>query len=172
MVSMDVAILILRVVIGLLFIGHGAQKLFGWFGGSGPTGTANWLGSLGLNPSKLWAIVAGLGEFLGGLGLVLGLFTPLAAAAIIGAMLMAIIKVHWANGLWVTKGGFEYPLVNLVVAGYIALVGPGLYALDTYLNITYPMPMTFYVALIATVLGVLMGLFSSRPTSQPQSQSA
>ena len=168
----DIAILILRGVVGLLFIGHGAQKLFGWFGGHGLTGTANWLGSLGLHPPKLWAIVAGLAEFLGGIGLVLGLFTPVAAAAIIGAMLMAIVKVHWANGIWVTNGGFEYPLLHLVVAAFISFVGPGLYALDTYLNITYPMPMTFYTALIAAVLGVLIGVSSSRSTPQPQSQSA
>ncbi|MER3457834.1 MAG: DoxX family protein, partial [Chloroflexota bacterium] len=79
MLDRDIAILILRVV-GLLFIGHGAQKLFGWFGGQGLAGTAQWLGSLGLQPARFWAVVAGLAELLGGIGLALGLFTPIAAA--------------------------------------------------------------------------------------------
>lgn len=172
MFSMDIAFLILRVVLGLLFVGHGAQKLFGWFGGPGLSGVANWFGSLSLNPPKFWALVAGLAEFLGGIGLALGLITPVAAAAIMGVMLMAIIKVHWANGIWLAKNGIEYPLVNLIVAAFIALFGPGVYALDQWLNLAYPMPMTFFIALAAVVIGVLLGLISGQTAAQSEAQSA
>lgn len=171
MLDRDIAILILRVV-GLLFIGHGAQKLFGWFGGQGLAGTAQWLGSLGLQPARFWAIVAGLAELLGGIGLALGLFTPIAAAAIIAVMLMAIIRVHWANGLWVSKGGMEYPLVNILVSAFIGLTGAGRYALDTALNITYPMPQTFWVALAVGVVGVIIGLVSGQRVARPQARAA
>lgn len=172
MLELDIALLILRIVIGLLFIGHGAQKLFGWFGGHGITGTANWLESLGLSPPKFWAIVSGSAEFFGGFGLVLGLFTPVAAALIIGVMLMAIIKIHWVNGLWITQNGMEYALLNAVVVALIGLVEPGRYALDSFLNIAYPMPMTFWIALAVVVIGVLIAVFSSRRMSQPEAQRA
>lgn len=171
MLNMDLGILVLRVVIGLLFIGHGAQKLFGWFGGHGLSGTAGWFASLGFNPPKFWALIAGLAEFLGGIGLVLGLLTPIAAAAIIGVMLMAIVKVHWPH-LWVTNNGFEYPLVNALVAAFLGLFGPGQYALDAYLNIAYPMPQTFYIALAVAVIGVIIGLITARRVAQPQPQAA
>ncbi len=171
MLSPDLATLVLRVVIGLLFIGHGAQKLFGWFGGYGIQGTANYLGSLGLNPPKFWAFAAGLAEFLGGLGLILGLLTPVAAAAIIGVMLMAIVKVHWEHGVWVSNNGIEHALTNLLIVAFIALVQSGQYTLDTYLNLSYPMPTTFLIALAVAVVGVLIGLISGggRMTeTQPQ----
>jgi putative oxidoreductase len=165
------ALLILRVVIGLLFVGHGAQKLFGWFGGHGLDGTADFFAGLGFVPGTLWALVAGLGEFLGGLGLALGLFTPVAAAAIIGVMLMAIIKVHWENGLWNQQGGFEYPLLNAVVASIIGLLPAGLYSLDSLLNINYPMPTTFWISLVVAIAGVIVGLSSGQVLTQPESES-
>jgi len=167
MLNLDAAILIPR-VLGLILAGHGAQKLLGWFGGHGIHGTAQWLETLRLNPARFWAVVAGLAELLGGLGLVLGLFTPIAAAAIFGVMLMAIVKVHWPNGLWVTQNGFEYPLVNAFIALFIGLVGPGRYALDTVLNIRYPMPLTFLIALVVSVIGVLLGLISGHPVLRTQ----
>ena len=172
MISMDLAISILRVVLGLLFIGHGAQKLFGWFGGYGLSGTAQFFESLGINPPKFWAFIAGAAEFLGGLGLALGLFTPLAAAAIIGVMLTAIAKVHWTHGLWINNNGAEYAIVNTLLATFLALFGPGLYALDQYLNITYPMPLTFLIGLAVAVAAVLVVLASGRRAAQVQPRSA
>lgn len=171
MFERDIAILILR-VIGLIFIGHGAQKLFGWFGGHGLAGTAQWLGSLGLHPARFWALVAGLAEFLGGIGLALGLFTPVAAAMIIGVMLAAIIRVHWSHGLWAAQGGLEYPLVNALVAAFIGLTGPGRYALDTLLSIYYPMPLTFWVALAVAVVGALLALVTGLRIFRPQAQAS
>lgn len=129
----NIGLLIIRLVIGVLFIGHGAQKLFGWFGGYGLKGTGGWFESIGMKPGVTMALFAGLAEFIGGILFALGLLTPLAGILIAGTMLMAIIKVHAPNGLWSTANGYEYNLTLLVVAIGIALIGPGQYALDTFL---------------------------------------
>ena len=168
MLTMDLGIFILRVVIGLLYIGHGAQKLFGWFGGKGVQATAKGYESLHLQPAKLWALLAGLAEFLGGAGLTLGILTPVAAALIIGAMLMAILKVHLPNGLWNQNRGFEYPLVNLVVAAFLGLFGPGAYALERYLRLSYPVDWAFVISLAVVVVVVLIGMVSGRLVTQSQ----
>ncbi|SFT13463.1 DoxX family protein [Paenibacillus sp. BC26] len=127
-------LLIIRVVIGLLFIGHGAQKLFGWFGGYGPKGTGGWMESIGMKPGVLMAVLAGLMELVGGALFAAGLFTPLAAALIALTMLGAIVKVHGKNGLWVTANGYEYPLVVLAVVIGVAFAGAGAYSLDALIN--------------------------------------
>src|SRR5437764_24885 len=120
---MSIGLFILRLVIGLLFMGHGAQKLFGTLGGGGPIGTGSHFESIGLRPGRRNALIAGLGEFGGGLLLLLGWFTPLGAALIIAVMVAAIWTVHAKNGLWATDGGFEYHLV--VIAAVFALAGVG-----------------------------------------------
>jgi putative oxidoreductase len=130
---MDLGLLIIRLVIGVLFIGHGAQKLFGWFGGYGLKGTGGWFDSIGMKPGVTMALLAGLTELFGGLLFALGLLTPLAGIMIAGTMLMAIIKVHAPNGLWSTANGYEYNLILLAVAIGMALIGPGQYALDVFL---------------------------------------
>jgi putative oxidoreductase len=168
MLSMDLGIFVLRLVIGSLYIGHGAQKLFGWFGGKGLRATAQGYESLHLHPAKFWAVLAGLSEFLGGAGLTLGIFTPMAAALIIGTMLMAILKVHLPNGLWNQNRGFEYPLVNLLVAAFLGLFGPGTYALERTLKLSYPMDLAFVISLAAVVVGVLIGMVSGRLVTQSQ----
>jgi putative oxidoreductase len=121
----DLALLALRLLIGLLFVGHGAQKLFGWFGGYGIAGTGAWMESIGLRPGKQMAALAGLSEAIGGLLLVVGLFLPVATVLIGGAMLIAIAKVHGQNGLWSQNNGYEYNLVLLVLVVALALLGPG-----------------------------------------------
>ena len=108
---MDLALVVLRLVVGLLFVGHGAQKLFGVFGGGGLEGTAGMFDNIGLRPGWLHARVAGTAEFLGGALLALGLFTPFAAAALIAVMTAAVITVHAPNGIWNTKQGYEFNLV-------------------------------------------------------------
>lgn len=130
---MNIGLLIIRLVIGVLFVGHGAQKLFGWFGGYGIKGTGGWFESLGMKPGAAMALLAGLAELIGGILIALGLLTPLAGIMIAGTMLMAIIKVHAPNGLWATTNGYEYNLTLLAVAVGIALIGPGQYALDAIL---------------------------------------
>lgn len=123
-------LLIIRAVIGLLFVGHGAQKLFGWFGGYGPKGTGGWMESVGIRPGVAMAVVAGAMEFVGGALLTLGLFTPAAAALIVLTMLGAIVKVHGKNGLWSEAGGIEYHLVLIAAAVGIAFAGAGTLSLD------------------------------------------
>ncbi|QIZ06119.1 DoxX family protein [Priestia megaterium] len=129
----NIGLLIIRLVIGLLFVGHGAQKLFGWFGGYGLKGTGGWFESIGMKPGVTMALLAGLAELIGGILFALGLLTPLAGIMIAGTMAMAIVKVHAPNGLWATANGYEYNLTLLAVAIGIALVGPGKYALDSLL---------------------------------------
>ncbi len=126
---MDIGLLLIRLVVGLIMAGHGAQKLFGWFGGHGPKGTGGWMESIGIKPGTAMAVLAGLAELIGGLLFAAGLFTPLAAVLIILVMLGAIIKVHLANGFWVDKGGIEYPFVLIVIAVAVAMIGPGAYSI-------------------------------------------
>ena len=128
---MDLALLVLRAVIGAFFIGHGAQKLFGAFGGHGPAGTAAFFESLGMRPGRLQALAAGWGELLGGALLLLGLFTPVASLLIIAVMVVAIITVHASNGPWVTNSGYEYNAVLIAAAFALAGAGPGEFSLDS-----------------------------------------
>ncbi|MEW9673865.1 DoxX family protein [Ammoniphilus sp. 3BR4] len=130
---MNLGLLIIRLVIGLTFMGHGAQKLFGWFGGYGPKGTGGWMESIGIRPGVQMAILAGLSEMVGGLLFAAGLLTPLGALLIAGTMVMAILKVHGPNGYWGDKGGFEYQLVLIAVVIGVALIGAGSYSLDELL---------------------------------------
>src|SRR5271157_4656341 len=127
---MKIGRLLLRVVVGGLFVGHGTQKLFGWFGGGGLDATAGAFESLGLRPGKANAIAAGAAEAGGGALLALGLATPLAASALTATMITAIDTVHAKNGPWLNKGGYEYNVV--LIAAVLALVdaGPGGLSLD------------------------------------------
>jgi putative oxidoreductase len=127
--------LLVRLVIGGLFIGHGTQKLFGWFGGPGPEGTSAMMDKIGMHPPRSNALAAGVTETAGGALLVAGLATPLAAGSLIGVMITAIRKVHAANGVWITDGGFEYNLV--LIAALLGLVdgGPGALSADRALGI-------------------------------------
>ncbi|WP_342044779.1 DoxX family protein [Bacillus sp. OTU530] len=126
---MDTGLLIIRLVVGILFIGHGAQKLFGWFGGYGLKGTGGWLESIGVKPGVFMAFLAGAGELVGGLLFAAGVFTWAGAALITITMLVAIFTVHGKSGLWSTQNGFEYNLVLIAAAIGVALSGPGAYTL-------------------------------------------
>lgn len=132
--SIALGLLVVRLVVGLLFVGHGAQKLFGWFGGYGPKGTGGWLESIGVKPGVAMAVVAGLMELVGGILFAAGLLTPLAAALIVLTMLVAIVKVHGQNGLWATANGYEYNLVLLAIAIGVALTGAGDFSLDAIIR--------------------------------------
>lgn len=129
----DAGLLLLRVVLGLTMAGHGTQKLFGWFGGGGIDGTGQFFTASGYPAGDAMAVVAGLTETLGGLGLALGLLTPLAGAAVVGTMINAI-AVHGAGSFFAPKG-IEYELLLTAAAAAVALTGPGRYAADRFLPV-------------------------------------
>ncbi|MEV5146193.1 DoxX family membrane protein [Streptomyces sp. NPDC052727] len=128
----DCGLLLLRLAFGLFMAAHGAQKVFGLFGGGGLTATGKAFEALGYRPGKLFAVIGGLSELLGGLGLALGLLTPLAAAALIGVMINAMVTVTAAHGPWDTDGGVEYNVAIAVAALAVAAIGPGRLAADRF----------------------------------------
>jgi putative oxidoreductase len=152
---MNIALLVLRVIVGGLFVGHASQKLFGRFGGHGPKGTAAFFESVGLKPALPFALLAGTAELAGGLLLGFGLFLPVAALLLVGVMTTAIAAVHWKNGLWVSDGGSEYPLVLAAVAFLVAALGPGSISLDHAFGIEWA---GLEWAAGAAVIGCLGGL--------------
>lgn len=125
--------LALRIPVGIIFIAHGAQKLFAWFGGYGLSGTGQWMDSIGLSPGYLMALLAGGAEFFGGLALLLGLLVRPAAAALAFAMLVAIFAVHAGNGLFMSNNGYEFGLALLAASLSLVFSGAGRASLDRVL---------------------------------------
>ena len=125
--------LALRIPVGIIFAAHGAQKLFGWFGGYGLEGTGQWMGSIGLSPGYLMALLAGSAEFFGGLALLAGLLVRPAAAALAFAMLVAIFSVHIDKGLFMANNGYEFGLALLAVTVSLVVTGAGRASLDAAL---------------------------------------
>jgi putative oxidoreductase len=154
----DLGLLILRLVLGFTFMGHGSQKLFGWFGGGGLQGTFGMTNRMGMRPQWFWAVMAALSEFGGGLLTVLGLLTPLGSLGIIAAMLMAIVQVHWSKGFWNSKGGIEFPLINLTSALALGFTGPGRFSLDAALGLALPEPAAILIGLVLVILGVVVAI--------------
>lgn len=159
---MNLTMFALRVVVGILFVGHGTQKLFGWFGGAGLGGTAETFEAIGLRPGRLHAPAAGLAEAGGGALLALGLLVPFAAAALIGTMTAAIVTVHARNGVWVTEKGFEYNLVLIAVAFAVTGAGPGDWSLDRALSLSMSGAEWALAALAAGLVGGLGAVISGR----------
>ncbi|QOS78082.1 DoxX family protein [Paenibacillus sp. JNUCC31] len=127
---LDTGLLIIRLVIGFIMMGHACKKLFGWFGGEGISGTAEFFGAIGLKPAKVMAVSGGLIELIGGFLFGAGLWTTIGAIILMTLMLVAIVKVHAGKGLWNMNGGFEYNLVMLGSLIGVALAGAGAYSLD------------------------------------------
>lgn len=159
---MNLGLLALRVIVGLLFFGHGTQKLFGWFGGHGLAATGGFFEQLGLPNGKRQAAMAGLAEAGGGLLLALGLLTPLATALLTATMLVAVAKVHFSKGLWVTNGGYEYNLVLVAAAFAVAAIGAGKWSLDHVLKLHVAGAGWGLAALGAGLLAGLLALAAAR----------
>ena len=157
----SIGLLILRVVSGLTVAAHGAQKLFGWFGGPGIGGFHGMLDSVGVRPARPWAYVAALAEFAGGLGVALGLLTPIAALAVCGSMLVAIAMVHLPKGFFNSKGGLEFPLLVLAVMVAISLIGPGAVSIDTLIHFSISMAAWTIVAVLV-LIGALVAILMPR----------
>lgn len=156
---MDAALLVLRVTVGLLVAAHGAQKLFGWFGGGGLAAASKMMASLGFRPAVGWTALGSLSELVGGILLALGLFSPLGSLGVGAAMAIAITKIHWPK-LWATQHGFEYALVIFAAALALGLTGPGAYSLDAAWGTALPQHLRGF-ALAITVLGYLAAMVSS-----------
>jgi putative oxidoreductase len=167
---MKVGRLLLRGTIGSLFFAHGTQKLFGWFGGHGLDGTAQFFESLGMRPGRLNALAAGAAETGGGALMLLGLATPLAASAITSVMLTAINRIHAKNGPWNSEGGYEYNLALIAAAAGLAEVGPGSPSLDSVLGIEWHGPRWALAALAAGAAGAVGAHLYAQ--SQPTQSSA
>jgi putative oxidoreductase len=133
--EMRLGLAALRIVVGTLFMGHGLQKLKGWFRGHGLEATAESFESMGLRPGRAHATAAGVAETVGGGLLCAGLLTPLGSSMVTGSMAVAIHKVHAKNGMWVSEGGFEYNLVLATAAFALAAAGPGAMSLDERLGV-------------------------------------
>jgi putative oxidoreductase len=173
---MKIGRLLLRLTIGGFFIGHGTQKLFGWFGGHGLDATAQGFEQLGMRPGRRNAIAAGLAEAGGGAALALGLATPLAASALTATMLTAINRVHRKNGPWIADGGYEYNVVLIAAVIALAEVGPGDMSLDHALGLELSGPQWALAALAAGAAGAVGAhlLAETQPTPPepaPQAES-
>jgi putative oxidoreductase len=156
--TVALALLIMRVVAGVVLAAHGAQKLFGWFGGPGFVRTEKGFAARGFRPAWLWVTLAILGELGGGLSLVTGFLTPLGAAGAMGAMVMAI-STHWKRGFFGVNGGYEYPLALLTMCLAIGVAGASTFSLDNLLNLQLPAPLfglLVLAALIVDAVGIAM----------------
>ena len=150
---MDTGLLVLRLLVGLLFIGHGTQKLFGWFGGHGLKGTGSFFESIGYRPGPFMALIAGATETFAGLFLAAGFLTPLGAAMVIGVMINAIVSVKWEKGLW---SGYELDLLYAGAAAALAFTGAGAYSLDALAGWDFSSPVW---GAGAVVLGSVTAMF-------------
>lgn len=134
--ALGIGLFAVRLVLGLGIAAHGAQKLFGWFGGHGGlAGTGELFESLGFRPGVFWAGLAGLGEFGGGLLLAIGLMGPVGPALVVATMVVAMLTAHRGKGFFATGSGIELPLVYAAGVGGLAVVGHGAYALDNWLGL-------------------------------------
>jgi putative oxidoreductase len=153
---MDAGLLVGRVVLGSLMAAHGAQKLFGWFGGYGIAGTGAFMEQLGFRPGRHFAAAAGASELIGGLLLALGLLGPIGPALVVSVMIVAIVSVHARNGLLAASNGVELPLLYATGALALAFTGFGRYSLDALLGLDGLW--TPAIAELVVLLGVMGGV--------------
>ena len=163
---MEIGLLVIRVVVGTLFVGHGSQKLFGALGGHGLRGTAGFMESLGMKPGKRNAFLAGSAELAGGALLALGLVTPLAAALLISVMVVATVTVQLSKGVWNSDGGYELPLVFVAAAFAITAIGAGQWSLDDVLGLDVAGAGWALAALGAGLVGGLGAIVAGRLASR------
>ena len=156
--TLNLALAIPRVVVGLIMTAHGLQKL-GWLGGHGIAGTSAFFSSLGFRPGRIWAWVVALSEVLGGLLMALGLFSPVGPMLVLASLAVGMVVVHWPNGFWNMSGGIEWPLALIAVAISSAIAGPGGLSLDAVLGIRLPVEADIAL-IILTALGVLAAFVS------------
>ena len=160
---MSIGLLIIRLVVGLTLAAHGSQKLFGWLGGGGISGTAPFMEQLGFRPARLQAALAGIAEVGGGLLLAVGLWTPMAGAVLVSVMLVAAVSVHWKNGFFLTAGGIEYTLVLAAAAAGLAFTGPGALSADGALGLSWSGASAVAALAVGITAGAIQLLMRHRP---------
>lgn len=161
--TLSIGLLVLRLVVGLAMAAHGAQKLFGWFGGYGIAGTGGFFEGLGFRPGNLFALAAGLAEFGGGMLLALGLLGPIGSALVLSVMIVAAVTVHWKNPFFAATNGVEVPLLYAAAAVGLAFTGPGIYSLDHALRLeSLWSPALTVLVLLGGVVGALGNLLVGR----------
>jgi putative oxidoreductase len=153
---MNAGLLVVRLVIGPLMAAHGAQKLFGWFGGYGLAGTSAFFESIGFRPGRYFAAAAAVSELVGGVLVTLGFLGPIGPAVIVAVMIVAAVSVHGHNGLFAVSNGIEVPLLYAVITAALTLTGPGAYSLDALFGLTstFSAPLTW----LALAIGIVGGL--------------
>jgi putative oxidoreductase len=171
--TLSAGLLVARLSLGLLMAAHGAQKLFGWFGGYGLAGTGGFLESLGFRPGRVFALLAAATEIASGLLIAVGLLGPVGPALMLSVMIVAAVSVHWNNGVFAASNGIELPLLYAVGAVALALTGPGLYSLDAVLGLDAAWSSgSAWVALGLGALGAIANLVMRRPVASPAPQQA
>src|ERR1043165_5502651 len=162
----NTGLLIARLVLGLLMAGHGAQKLFGWFGGHGLAGVSGFMEQLGFRPGRPFALAAALSEVVSGLLVALGFLGPIGPAIMISVMIVAAVTVHWRNGVFVTNNGIEVPLLYAAGAAALGLTGPGSFSPDALRGISArSAPAVTWTILLLGVIGGVANLAVRRPAA-------
>jgi putative oxidoreductase len=151
-VTLGTGLLLARLILGVLMVAHGGQKLFGWLGGYGIAGTAGFFEQLGFRPGRLFVVTASLSEMVSGTLIALGLFGPVGPALLLSVMIVAAVSVHWKGGLFAGTNGIEVPLLYATGALALAFTGPGPFSLDTVLGIDHTWTPALKVAAVAVGL--------------------
>jgi putative oxidoreductase len=162
-VTLGTGLLLARLIVGLLMVAHGGQKLFGWLGGYGIAGTAGFFEQLGFRPGRLFVVTASLAEVLSGILIALGLFGPVGPALLLSVMIVAAVSVHWKHGLFAATNGIEVPLLYATGAVALGFTGPGPFSLDAVLGIDHIWaPALKAVALAVGAVGGVVNLLARR----------
>jgi putative oxidoreductase len=166
--TLGTGLLLARLILGVLMVAHGGQKLFGWLGGYGLDGTAGFFESLGFRPGRLFVITASLSEMASGILIALGLFGPVGPALLLSVMIVAAVSVHWTHGLFASTNGIEVPLLYAAGAVALALTGPGPFSLDAALGIDHAWtPALKVVTLAVGVVSGAVNLLARRSATVP-----
>jgi putative oxidoreductase len=161
--TLGTGLLVARLVLGVLMVAHGGQKLFGWLGGYGIAGTAGFFEQLGFRPGRLFVVTASLSEVVSGILIALGLFGPVGPALLLSVMIVAAVSVHWKGGLFAGTNGIEVPLLYATGAVALAFTGYGPFSLDAVLGIDPTWTATLKVAALAVgVVGGVVNLLARR----------
>jgi putative oxidoreductase len=161
-ISTDLALALVRVVVGLVIAAHGAQKVLGVWGGPGLAGWTQGVTRMGMRPPVFWAWLSAFSELAGGIAFALGFVLPVVAAALTIQMGVAIARAHWGKGFWNTKGGIEFPFTLGAIAAINGVADPGAYSLDRALGLP---AMGAGVYAVVLVVGTVAYLVSSRAVS-------